>query len=94
MSTAGLATDAKLEEVKLAIQALDPSATPVAYIKRFAEVGDTTYIGYAVTTGAVIATSDSVWQIRKATDSGIFYADGEETFDKIWDNRASLEYYD
>ena len=43
------------------------------------------------------ATSVSIWRIRKLTYSSggnpsWLYADGNDKFDNIWDNRASLSY--
>lgn len=53
----------------------------------------TTYIGTAVI-GA--ATSSALWQIKKVSVSGtvttITWADGNDNYDNIWDNRASLSY--
>jgi hypothetical protein len=39
-------------------------------------------------------TSDAVWQVKKFTiATGIFtHADGNASFDNVWDNRASLTY--
>lgn len=52
-----------------------------------------TYVGKAVV-GSV--TSDSVWQISRITETDgdlvVQYADGNASFDNIWDNRASLSY--
>lgn len=52
-----------------------------------------TYVGQAVVGSA---EGDPVWQIKKITESGtvtkIEYADGEQSFDKVWTNRASLTY--
>lgn len=52
-----------------------------------------TYIGMA---DRDVATSDSLWQIKKIATSGtvttISYADGVSTFTKEWDERASYSY--
>lgn len=52
-----------------------------------------TYIGKAQFTAS---ESLAVWQIKKMTVSGtvtsITWADGDEAFDNIWANRASLTY--
>lgn len=52
-----------------------------------------TYVGKAAISSD---TSDPVWQIFKMTVSGtqtiITFADGNNNFDNIWDNRASLTY--
>ena len=52
------------------------------------------YIGKAQS-GA--ATSSSSWQIKRLTYSGsdvttIEFADGDEKYNNVWDNRASLTY--
>lgn len=52
-----------------------------------------TYVGTA-RLGA--GTDSAVWQIAKITLSGtvtsVTYADGNDDYDNIWDNRASLSY--
>lgn len=51
-----------------------------------------TYIGEAAP-GSLEA--DSVWRIKKVDESSgtvIQWADGESTFDKIWNDRASITY--
>jgi hypothetical protein len=53
---------------------------------------DTTYIGKAP---IGTATSSATWQVAKlATSSGLIktWADGNASYDNIWDNRASLSY--
>jgi len=54
---------------------------------------NTTYVGEAV---IGTATSKAKWRIKKLTTSGtvtqILYADGNDNFDNIWDNRTSLDY--
>lgn len=54
---------------------------------------NTIYIGKAKI-GAL--TSDAVWQIKKistsATITSILWADGNDAFDNVWDNRVSLNY--
>lgn len=53
----------------------------------------TTYIGTA-SIGA--ATSAASWQIVKLTEASLItqttYADGDDNYDNIWDNRDSLSY--
>lgn len=55
--------------------------------------GGTTYVGQAKIGSA---TSQAVWQIFKVvTSSGvttITWADSDDKFNNIWDNRASLSY--
>jgi len=52
-----------------------------------------TYVGNAAPRST---QSAPVWQIRRITSSGsllaIEYADGDDNFDNVWDNRASLGY--
>ena len=54
-----------------------------------------TYVGKAAL-GA--STSDSVWQIQKIDESQtpettiITWADSNDKYDNVWDNRASLTY--
>lgn len=52
-----------------------------------------TYVGKAVVTAS---NSESSWMIKKLTTSGtvttITYAEGNDYFDKIWNDRASLSY--
>ena len=52
-----------------------------------------TYLGYAKTG---TATSAGSWQIKKILTSGsitsIAYADGNDDYDNVWDNRDSLTY--
>jgi hypothetical protein len=52
-----------------------------------------TYVGDALPGSA---TSSSVWKIIKIETSGantsVTYANGSDSFDQIWDNRASYTY--
>ncbi len=64
------------------------------YATRLDEVGGgITYVGKAAVGSA---TSSAVWQIQRITETGpditIQWADGNASFDNIWDNRASLTY--
>lgn len=56
-------------------------------------VGTTTYVGYAE---AGTLTSGATWAIKKIVETGsdvsITWADGNTTFDNIWDNRLTLTY--
>lgn len=51
------------------------------------------YVGKAV---PGTAKSDAAWQLRKLYTVGgtleVLWADGEETFTKVWNNRASYSY--
>lgn len=56
--------------------------------------GNLIYIGKALTS---MLTSQAVWQIMNLSYTGsnltqIMWADGDQKFDNIWDNRASLSY--
>ena len=52
-----------------------------------------TYIGFAIP-GSI--ESDPVWLIKKLVESGTvtktYLADGNQNFDNVWSNRASLNY--
>ena len=56
---------------------------------------NTTYVG-ATKQGSSGTTNTSIWQIKKIAVSGtvttISYSDGNDDYDNIWDNRASLSY--
>ena len=57
-------------------------------------VGTITYVGTALPGSA---TSVAVWQVQKIDESGspemiITWADGNNSFDNIWDDRAILNY--
>jgi hypothetical protein len=60
---------------------------------RLDDTGDITYIGEA---DAGALTDAGVWRIKRVTESGedliLDWADGDEEFDNIWDNRLSLTY--
>lgn len=55
--------------------------------------GNLSYIGKAEL-GSV--NGDAVWKIQRITKSGkvttILWADGDDEFDNVWDDRASLSY--
>lgn len=60
---------------------------------KVATTGGTTYVGQAAIGSA---TSQAVWQIMRivvaGTDVAITWADSDNNFDNIWDNRASIVY--
>lgn len=59
---------------------------------RVAENGTVTYVGEAII-GAL--TREAVWRIKRIDETSgviILWADGNENFDNIWDNYASLIY--
>lgn len=55
--------------------------------------GGVTYVGEAAIGSA---TSGALWRIKRITivsaDAAIEWADGDGSFDNIWDNRAALSY--
>lgn len=63
------------------------------YITLLDEQGSISYVGNADLNNL---TSAPVWQIRKIEQVGavlsVLYADGNDNFDNIWDNRADLVY--
>jgi hypothetical protein len=62
------------------------------YTTRIDTVGDLTYIGNAVIGSA---TSGALWQIKRLdASSGLvkLWADGNDNFDNVWDNRTLLSY--
>lgn len=71
-----------------------PVISSPSYLLIMDEVSATvTYVGEAIV-GSL--TSQAVWKIKKLTVSGtitsVQYADGDSTFDNIWDDRVSLTY--
>lgn len=50
---------------------------------------DVIYIGKAQ---PGTATSAALWRIKKINDSSVLFADSNDKFDNIWDNRVSLTY--
>lgn len=58
------------------------------------KISDTlSYVGKAAPNSD---TADPVWQVRKIETVGsvlsVLYAEGNDRFDNIWDDRASLSY--
>lgn len=59
---------------------------------KIVESGTTTYVGRAAIGSA---TSSAVWQVQKIDESSgtiVTWADGNDNFDNIFDNYASLSY--
>lgn len=72
---------AQVELIGGMAKAVDASSSTTFY-KGWADIG--------------ASTADAVWRIQRITiSSGLFtfeWADGDASFDNIWDNRASLTY--
>lgn len=69
--------------------------TPVTAAVRVAENSGDANIEYVGRAPIASATSDNVWQIMKVdctSGTVITWADGNDSFDNIWDNRESLTY--
>ena len=91
--------DKDLDLIAVETMEFDPSGaakrkTTGNLATRFDDAGSSiSYIGKA-TIGS--ATSDPVWQIQKMDETGgdvvITWADGDDSFNNIWDNRSSLTY--
>lgn len=78
-----LATEAKQDALigNYALKLDDTTTTSVTYVGK-AAIGS--------------ATSSAVWQIKKideTTGMSITWADGDDLFDNVWDNRATTETY-
>ncbi len=57
--------------------------------------GDYTYVGLTGL-GLSTLTDESIWQILRVYESGntttVLWADGNDLFDNIWEDRATLTY--
>ena len=55
--------------------------------------GGITYVGEAIPSSV---ESSAVWRIKRLDETGpdldILWADGDASFDNVWDDRASLSY--
>jgi hypothetical protein len=80
MTTAPIFRGNPIHEMELKVNVDDASST-------------VTYVGKAVVTAS---NSDPVWMIKKLTTTGtvltITYANGNDFFDSVWNDRASLSY--
>lgn len=91
-NTNGLATSAKQDEIVTAIGNIGGSTN---YTTRIAEKSDNTNITYIGNAVIGTATSAASWQIKRFdSTSGLIklWADGDDSFNNIWDNRESLSY--
>ena len=74
--------------------ALDTSTVSAPCALQFDDAGSgVSYVGMAAV-GTL--TSAALWRVKKMAETGadiaITWADGDSSFDNIWDNRASLSY--
>lgn len=57
---------------------------------------DMVYIGKAALTGSAVSTASAVWQIKRIDTSILAmdkkWADGNDSFDNVWDSRSSITY--
>ena len=78
-------------ETTLAKQLAFNAITTIMYVDE--PDANTTYQGWAV---GSTATSAANWMIRRVSKSGsitsILWADGDQLYNNIWDDRASLSY--
>lgn len=92
--TQGQKTSAESSSVVFASDAPPVTITETAYISYIDDVSSSVaYYGKAL---PGTTTSSASWQIMKKTVSGTLttylYADGNASFDNVWNNRASLSY--
>ena len=79
------------------VWSLTGSANEVALTTRTDTDGGSPETIYKGTANPGTATSAAAWRMERITiatdgDVSILYADGNDNFDNIWDNRASLSY--
>lgn len=62
-------------------------------ITRIDDLGSIIYIGYG---RPAAATNEASWRVLRMNTTGsetvVQFADGDDKFDNVWDNRASLSY--
>lgn len=79
------------EAGRVALSVFDTSGAGVTKVDEVDS--STTYVGWAA---SGTASSSASWKIQKISVSGtvttIEWADGNQLFDNVWDNRASLSY--
>jgi len=76
------------------LKGLEDAAMALPRALQLDEVGTLTYVGEA---DPGSATSAAVWRIKRIDESGnpeviIKWAGGNDTYNKVWDNRLSLTY--
>lgn len=88
VDTSALATSAKQDDIVQAIQGISGTTNKTTRIET---VGTRTYIGNAAIGSA---ESASVWQIKVLDTPGLtkLWADGNDNFDNVWDDRATVTY--
>ena len=88
---AGLATSAKQDDIIAALGGV------VSYAKAYLIDSSDKYIAYSAQAVIASATSASVWRIKRITstvtgNAVVHWADGNDSFDNILDNREVLSY--
>ena len=88
VDTSALATSAKQDDIVQAIQGISGTTNKTTRIQT---VGTRTYIGNAAIGSP---ESASVWQIKVLDTPGLtkLWADGNDNFDNVWDDRATVTY--
>lgn len=76
------------------LASIDSKTPLIDYAVRIDDVGGgVSYVGQAA---SGTPTSASGWKIKRVTDSGgdlvVLFADGNASFNKVWDDRLSLSY--
>lgn len=84
---------AKTDNLDVPLSTINASNSFEQKLLQVDSVGSTSYLGYA---DAGTATSAATWAIKKIVETGsdvsITWADGNNSFDNIWDNRLALSY--
>lgn len=82
-----------LSSILLELQQIEDNTSFNGKLLEWDTVGNVTYLGYAVP-GSL--TSNAVWAIKRFIESGndgsAKWADGNNSFDNVWNNRLSLTY--
>jgi len=95
-SNAGGATEETLQLIKNCLDLIKADSSDLAFKTKLLQVdkvGNITYLGYAEV-GSIVG--DPVWAIQRWTETGqdaeAKWADGDKSFDNVWDDRLSLTY--
>lgn len=86
-----------LNETRLVLNQVIDELMATDYATQYDQDASTPSFAYLGKAQVGSVTSAAVWQIQKLTfgadgDVVITWADGDASFDNIWDNRASLSY--